>query len=188
MQNRNDMAAEYNDMQKVKRAFFTMRNGALADNMRRQGASYRIIFGVNLPQLAEIAKATPHDAVLAQLLWDNKTTRESQLLAPMIYPREEFAIATARCWVAEIPTAEVADILCHRLLRYVDYADAFAQELIKSENDMEKYAALRLMFNRLPNNIDNAELEARTEQQRGCALTASLCRALIDEIEFLREQ
>ena len=85
------MATEFNDMQKVKRAFFTMRNGALADNMRRQGANYRIIFGVNLPQLIEIARETPHDATLTQALWDNKTTRESMLLAPMIYPIEQFS-------------------------------------------------------------------------------------------------
>ena len=81
---------QFNDMQVVKRRFFAMRNGAVADNMRKLGANYRIIFGLNLPQIVEIANETPHDEVLAEALWQIKSTRESQLLAPMIYPREKF--------------------------------------------------------------------------------------------------
>lgn len=182
------MATEFNDMQKVKRAFFTMRNGALADNMRRQGANYRIIFGVNLPQLIEIARETPHDATLAQALWDNKTTRESMLLAPMIYPIEQFSNDTARKWVAETPSAEVADILCHRLLRHTEFADTLADEILSSDSDIQRYTALRLKFNRLPHNIKKVLAQAQAELSRNCPLTISICHSLINEIEFLLEE
>lgn len=183
------MATEFNDMQKVKRAFFTMRNGALADNMRRQGADYRIIFGVNLPQLIEIASATPHDATLAQALWDNKTTRESMLLAPMIYPIEQFSIDTARKWIAETPSTEAADILCHRLLRHTEFADYLADEILSSDSsDIQRYTALRLKFNRLPHNINQVLAQAQAELYRNCSLTISICHSLINEIEFLLEE
>lgn len=185
--NKITMATEFNDMQKVKRAFFTMRNGALADNMRRQGANYRIIFGVNLPQLVEIAREIPHDAILAQALWDNKTTRESLLLAPMIYPIEQFTIDTARKWVAETPSTEVADILCHRLLRYTEFADSLADENLSSDIDMQRYTALRLKFNRLPHNINQVLVQAQTELSRNRPLTIAICHSLIDEITFLLE-
>lgn len=46
----------FNKMQLLKRRFFAMRNGAVADSLRRQGADYRIIFGLNLPQLVDIAR------------------------------------------------------------------------------------------------------------------------------------
>lgn len=182
------MATEFNDMQKVKHAFFTMRNGALADNMRRQGANYRIIFGLNLPQLIEIAKITPQNAILAQSLWENKTTRESMLLAPMIYPIKDFSIEIARKWIDEIQSAEIADILCHRLLRHTDFADILADEIISSEDDIKRYTALRLKFNRLPNNISQVLKQAQTELHRNCQLTASICHNLINEIEFLLEE
>ena len=106
---------QFNEMQTVKRRFFAMRNGAVADNMRRHVANYRIIFGLNLPQIVEIANETPANATLAETLWKNQSTRESMLIAPMIYPRDEFGFDVACRWVSEVPTAEVGDVLCHRL-------------------------------------------------------------------------
>lgn len=179
---------KFNEMQTVKRRFFAMRNGAVADNMRRHGAKYRIIFGLNLPQIVEIANETPNSEALAEALWKNQSTRESLLMAPMIYPREEFGFETACRWVSEVPTAEVGDVLCHRLLRHKDYAWQLAETMIKSTVAMERYVALRLMFNLLPTHVDEIELFAKKEHQNNGQLTAMLCRQLIDEIEFLKEE
>ncbi len=179
---------KFNEMQVVKRRFFAMRNGAVADNMRRHGASYRIIFGLNLPQIVEIANETPCNKELAEALWENQSTRESMLMAPMIYPREEFVFETACRWVSEVTTAEVADVLCHRLLRYGDFAWQLAEELVKSVKPMERYTALRLMFNLLPSHLDEIRCYAMLEMERKEPLTASLGRQLIDEIDFLKEE
>ena len=175
-------------MQTVKRRFFAMRNGAVADNMRRLGANYRIIFGLNLPQIVDIAKDTPNSSELAEALWKNQSTRESMLLAPMIYPREEFVFETACKWVSQVPTTEVADILCHRLLRYMDYAWQLAMVMSKSSVAMERYVAMRLMFNLLPSNVDEIEQIAKEEMKFNEPLTVLLSRQLIDEIEFLKEE
>ena len=88
----------FNEMQTVKRHFFALRNGIVADTYRKAGSNFRIIFGLNLPQIVEIAKQTPRSTALADALWHNTTTRESMLLAPMIYPREEFTQELARQW------------------------------------------------------------------------------------------
>lgn len=186
-QNKSIMATEFYDMQEIKRRFFSLRNGALGEMMRRQGAKYRIIFGLNLPQLVEISKVTPHDETLAQALWDNNSTRESMLLAPMIYPSDKFTIEIARKWASSIPTAEIADILCHKLLKNMPYASEFASELFTSDSDMNRYTALRLMFNLLPCNIDKAKAATKEELSRDSALTRSLCHALAEEIAFLTE-
>ena len=178
---------QFNDMQVVKRRFFAMRNGAVADNMRKLGANYRIIFGLNLPQIVEIANETPHDEVLAEALWQNKSTRESQLIAPMIYPREKFEMELACRWMTEIPTVEVADVLCHRLLRHMDYAWQLAQMMVVSSVAMERYASLRLMFNLLPNHCAEIKKYAEVELAKNEPLTMFLCRQLIDEIDFLTE-
>ena len=56
---------QFNKMQEVKHRLYAMRNGAVADYMRRMGAPYKIIFGVNLPHLSEIASETVPSQELA---------------------------------------------------------------------------------------------------------------------------
>ena len=108
---------KYNPMQTVKREFFAMRNGIISDTYRKAGTVFKIVFGLNLPQLVEIAGRTPHSRELAEALWANTTTRESMLLAPMLIDPETFSEEDARRWIASVCSYEVADILCHRLLR-----------------------------------------------------------------------
>lgn len=86
----------FNLMQSVKRRFYAMRNGMLAAQMRQGGVDYRINFGLNIPQIKDIAAeliasglSAAELASLARALWDNESTRESRLLAPMILPPEE---------------------------------------------------------------------------------------------------
>lgn len=181
------MTSQYSPLQQVKRRFFALRNGALGEIMRRQGADYKIIFGLNIPQLAEIAEQTPHDAILAQELWDNKTTRESQLLAPMIFPKDQFTIEIARQWANSISTAEVADILCHKLLKHMDYAIEFADELITADRSISRYLALRLLFNLLPAHIEQTSKYATEEASKNDIITRYLCQSIISEISFITE-
>lgn len=138
----------YNAMQTVKRRFFAMRNGIIADTLRKAGSPFRFIFGLNLPQIAEIAGGTPHDRALAEALWANTTTRESMLMAPMLIDPADFSEADARRWLKSVNTPEVADILCHRLLRKTPYAWPLAESLMaEPENPYDRYTALRLAFN-----------------------------------------
>ena len=60
--------------------------------------------------------------------------------------------------------------------------------MMKSTVAMERYVALRLMFNLLPTHVDEIESFAKIEHQNNEPLTAMLCCQLIDEIEFLKEE
>lgn len=174
-------------MQEIKHRMYALRNGAIADTMRRMGAPYRIIFGVNLPQLAAIAEEISPSAELAGELWHNDSTRESMLLAPMVYPPERFDINTAREWVTTIPTTEVADILCLKLLKKMPWACAFAEEMILSGCDLTRYTALRLMFNLLPGRLAETRAYAVAELNRDSPVTSMIARSLIEEIDFLAD-
>ena len=101
--------SEYNQMQLVKRRMYAMRNGIVADALRRNSPSYRMIFGLNLPQIAEIAASQPQDAAFSAELWADRRTRESLLLAPMLYPPAEMDEATALAWMYDVRDTEVAD-------------------------------------------------------------------------------
>lgn len=177
-------------LQEIKHQFYTYRNGALADSMRRLGAPYKIIFGLNLPQLSAIAREVGKDAELSQQLWENKSTRESLLLAPMIYPGEMMDKPTALRWVNEIPSTEVSDILCMKLLRDLPFADELADELMLSDNPMTRYTALRILFNLLgtrENNVRIAETKGYAESELALSspITLPIATSILSEINYL---
>lgn len=177
----------YNPLQTVKRRLFAMRNGIISDVLRKAGSPFRIIFGLNLPQIVEIATEIGKDHELARQLWANTTTRESMLIAPMLVPVEEFTIDEARSWAAGIPAAEVADIFCHRLLRHCSFAPQLASELIHSEKEMDRYTAIRLMFNLVSKYPDQAAEIATIAANHPSPLTDSVSVMLADEVAFIKE-
>lgn len=194
---------EFNAMQKVKRRFFAMRNGDLAAQMASHGARYKINFGLNLPQISEIARDfLPGGAEAAEFgegfdradfarrLRENTTTRESRLIAPMLFPVEALTPGEALGWARSADVPEVADVLCLRLLRNYPGAKETAEHLLaEGSTDMNRYCGLRLLLNLLSAgrfDPDGAEGIARAEVMRGCGLTASVCRQILEEVEFSR--
>lgn len=170
----------------LKQRFFMMRNGSTGEQMRRAGLHYSINFGLNLPQIVEIARDFPCDADLARSLWGNVSTRESMLIAPMLFPIDEMTLDEARRWIASAQTVETVDILCHRLLRHIPAVDSLPAAILAEPDstELERYAAIRLMFNTLTPSTLYAYLPlARAEVGRG-GDTATVAAMLADEIEW----
>lgn len=195
---------EFNAMQKVKRRFFAMRNGDLAAQMAVRGARYRINFGLNLPQIVEIARdflpggtefdGLPEDfdmADFARRLRDNTTTRESRLIAPMLFPLEKLTAEEALEWARSADVPEVADVLCLKLLRHFPQAEETVERLLESgSTDINRYCGLRLMLNLVSAGIfdlGKASRLADQEVMRRCALTTGVSRQILEEVEFLSE-
>lgn len=164
-----------------------MRNGIVADTIRKAGLDYKMIFGLNLPQIKEIADSLPHTPELAGEMWNDRRTRESMMLAPMLYPVEQLSRETASQWMREAPTTEVADILCHSLIRKHPQAWDVAMEYVTSDVEMERYAAFRLLFNLLYTRPDDIKPFAEAEYAANSPLTRPLCHSMLEEISFLSE-
>lgn len=202
---------EFNAMQKVKRRFFAMRNGDLAQQMTERGAKYRINFGLNLPQISEIARdflpggkehtacddgSTPltadfNMADFSRRLRDNISTRESMLIAPMLFPVKQLTEEEALGWARSVPTPEVADVLCLKLLRNYPDAPRLVEMLSGDSEPLPRYVALRLALNLLQSGKLTPESllpMVVAEESRESQLTASICRQLRDEITFLTEE
>ena len=64
-------------------------NGVLAQSLRERGLRYRLIFGVELPRLKEIAARYEPDHDLAQALW-KEDIRECRILAGYLQPVDSF--------------------------------------------------------------------------------------------------
>lgn len=179
---------EYRPMQRVKRHFFAMRNGVIADALRKAGSPFRFIFGLNLPQLIETRDMIGKDAALAEELWANTSTRESMLLAPMIMPVESFTKEDAYRWVAMVTSAEVADIFCHRLLRNCSFAPDLAVDLAaENRSDMERYCAGRLAINILNNDVACGKRVAKLLDGATGSMVISISRQLNDHLLLIQE-
>jgi 3-methyladenine DNA glycosylase AlkD len=174
----------FDEMQNVKRRFFALRNGVIADVLRKAGSPYRIIFGLNLPQLTDVAHTVGINNDLGRRLWANSTTRESRLLAPMVFDASTFAIDDARQLIRELISVEEADILCLKLLKRLDYHDRLIDEFHDSDRDMERYCALRLTANFLNSNPAFALDIATAELERANHLTLPLARQIKSDAEF----
>jgi len=177
--------ADYPESYKtLRRRIYVMRNGIVADSLRRGGCPHRLIYGVNLPQLTEIARETGVSAELAQLLRADKDLREARLMAPMLYPVEQLTREDASAWARESRWSEDADILCFKLLRRAPFAAELADELCADADRLCRYTGLRLWFNIVSTDPRGALAAAEGELARADALS-QLASMLAEEARFL---
>lgn len=164
-----------------------MRNGVVADTLRHAGLAYKMVFGLNILQIAEIASTLPRSAELAEELWADSRTRESMLLAPMIYPPELLPPGRALSMLRESPTTEVSDILCHRLLRHIGDSFEIGLEAAADPHELTRYGGLRLLSNLLYSRSTEIEPIALAHLSDESPLCRNISRQMIDEIEFLKQ-
>ncbi len=175
---------QFNDIQLIKRRIYAMRNGVVAQALRTAGSPHRLIMGVNLPQLVEIARSTGTDANLARTLWQDTPTRESMLIAPMLFPAEEMTFDEASHWIETTLGTEATDILCHRLLRKLPFAYELALKYADSPNTLWRYASLRILWHFIATHPAEIKAIAQRELAANDPLTHKLAAQTLDEIEF----
>ena len=153
--------------QDLKKEFFAYRNGIIAEQLRAAGDPHTMIMGCQLADIITIASHYNKDTQLAQSLWYDEQHRECRLAATMLYPIEEFKMETALAWCNSVESVEVADVLCHRLLRHLDYAPALFDQLRQSDTILVRYTAWRLALNLLIMNkiAKTNELRAMVEKE-----------------------
>ena len=165
------------ELREIKQQFFALRNGMLADTPRKQASlPHKLIFGLNIIQLRELASAIGKDEALAIALWADSDCRESRLLAPMLLPSPNLS------WLQEVRTPEEADILCHSSLRHHPDAQAAALSAIESADPLQRYSGLRLLLNLLPASAPAAKTALATIPSH--PLTAAITAQLAQELEF----
>ena len=171
----------------IRQQFFVFRNGLLADNLRDKGDTHRMIFGLNLIQIIDIARSFEKDAEVATELWNSKDTRECRLIAPILYPVDSFSLETALKWIEETENKEIADNLCHKLLRDTPFAPDLCTSLAQGST-MQKYIALRLALNLLiiGKTIDNDYMRIFAQEEiKNNTTNIAIARSVINELDEL---
>lgn len=118
----------------IKKSFFTFRNGIVADTLRKAGMPYKVIFGLQIPQLAGIARSLSPSMELAEQLWNDREVRESRILASYLFPVEEINLDKALNLARDVRTQEEADMLAFRLFKRLPFADSLLSAM---ENNPE---------------------------------------------------
>lgn len=104
-------------IQEIKKEFFAYRNGIIADTLRRSGYPHKVIFGLNFPQIKDIATRIGTDHQLGLSLWQDAEVRESRLLACRLLDASCVDDATFDAMLAECRTPEERDMLRFALHR-----------------------------------------------------------------------
>ena len=169
----------------IRQEFFVYRNGLLADNLREAGDNHRMIFGLTLTQIQDIAKSIEPNEDVALELWQSKETREARLIAPMLYPMEKFTEDMALQWTSQIENTEVADNMCHKLLRRTPFASSLCCKLAAG-NDLERYTAMRLAINLIAigKNVEITKMQelAQSEINSANKVNISVAKRLIEDL------
>lgn len=121
-------------LQQIKKDFYALRNGIVADTLRKAGMHYKVIFGLQIPQIAEIARSQSPSMELADELWADRNVRESRLLATYLFPLESVNMEKAMALAMDVQTQEEADMLAFRIFKRLSFADELLKQMQKTEN------------------------------------------------------
>lgn len=149
-------------VRQIKAQLRLFMNGVLSQSLREKGIKYRLIFGVELPRLKEIAAGYEQNHDLAQALW-KEDIRECKILAAYLQPAESFDAELADFWMESIGNTELADYVCMALFRRLPYASQKAFQWMASENRMEAYTGFRLMSHLF--TLYGAEMNERSRNE-----------------------
>lgn len=169
----------------IRQEFFVYRNGLLADTLRNAGDTHKMIFGLNLSQITDIAKRFDANELVASELWNSNATRECRLIAPMLYPINKFDEETAYKWISEVENTEIADNLCHKLLRNTLFASKLCLKFANGST-LERYTALILAINLITigKALDKEAMQrfAQTEIESNNPTTLPVAKRLIEDL------
>lgn len=180
-------------LREIRKEFFAFRNGIIADKLRKAGDPHSMIMGCLLVDVMAIAQRTRGEigdeeklAALAQELWNDTNSRECRLAAPMLYPVRLMTNDLARVWCETVETVEIADNLCHKLLRQLPDAGSLFRQLIGDERPLVKYTGYRLLLNLLLLGKEQSSVTLKaiveTEAKQAQQPLKSLLKDILEEL------
>lgn len=121
----------------IKQSLRLSMNGIVSAHQRRQGLTYKINFGVEIPRLKDIARQYEKSEELAVALWQ-ENIRECKILAIFLLPEECYATLADK-WIAETPFTEIADHLAMNILCKIPNVADKALQWCSLPDELQKY-------------------------------------------------
>lgn len=118
-------------LKQIKHLFMSYRNGMVADALIKGGYPFKVIYGLQIPQISSVAGEIGKDDILAEQLW-KENSRESRLLAIYLFSPKKLNLNKSIELASSLKTREEAEILSFRLFRYLDFASELVEALLKT--------------------------------------------------------
>ena len=183
------MNADNTFEREIRKEFFAFRNGIVADRLRKARDPHAVIMGCLLADVVDITNRMrglvgddERLAALAQSLWNDTASRECRLAAPMLYPAAMMTQDLALQWCQSVENVEVADNLCHKLLRHIAAAQNVFLSLFRQESELARYTGYRLLLNLLLTGRVEPSESLKTMVQTTAAHADALCAPLLRDI------
>lgn len=125
----------------IKRNIYLRKNGVVSESIESKGIRYAKNYGVSMPDLKQMSQIFPHEATLAQRLWEERI-RETMLLATILYPSEMMDLSKARLWMKDINNIELAEQAARNLFSKAPDAEAMIAAWIQSDDSWQQSTAL----------------------------------------------
>ena len=131
-------------LREIRKRLRLAMNGIISTSMRQKGMNYKLIFGVPLPEIKELASSYEVDEELARAMW-KEDVREMKILATMLYPAKKMTQEEALKWMEEIPYPEIAEQCCNNLFSNVNQPVELALSFLSDkESDFGRVAGFLL--------------------------------------------
>ena len=135
-------------LREIRKKLRLAMNGIISTSMRQKGMNYKLIFGVPLPEIKELASSYEVDEELARALW-KEDVREMKILATMLYPAKKMTHDEALKWMKEIPYPEIAEQCCNNLFLNVNQPVELALTFLSDKESPFGRVAGFLLFTQL---------------------------------------
>lgn len=131
-------------LKKIKQSFRLYMSGPTAHSMGQKGVSYKINWGVPLPELQKMAVEYGKDEALALALWQ-ENIRECKILATLIMPVKSLTDELLETWGEQVNSQEMAELLAFNLLQYWERSPQLAYKWMVADNEMMQIMAYQLL-------------------------------------------
>lgn len=164
-------------------------NGVASTGMRGAGIEYKLIFGVGIPQLKEIASETGKSSELAVALW-KEDIRECRILAALVYPEDQFLPDMADLWIEQIRYPDLAEVCSMYLFSRMKNAAEAAFRWIASDNAIIRYCGFLTLAHLLrgeremgPRYVQEVKDQAEAAISGKDILCAQAAKAVLDRLD-----
>jgi len=121
-----------------------LRNGDIADAMKRTGIEYKMNWGVSLVILRQMAREFELDHILALKLW-NKQWRETSILATLLDEPDKVNEEQMDYWTKTFENGEIAELASTHLWVKSKFAFVKALEWCRGKKHLVRFTGIHLV-------------------------------------------
>lgn len=128
----------------IKRSFRLRMNGVVSASMRQKGVQGYLNWGIQFPELKQMAQQYDKDYDLALALW-KENVRECKILSTLLMPPHTMPQDMVSLWMEQIESQEIAEYATYNVFQYVDDASIFAYLWMSSDRQLEQSCGFNLI-------------------------------------------